>query len=187
MALLDKAKALFVDREHLVEEYVENESIYFFERIYAFDDKFVKFFCTQAICSTIGCAYDFYRFANSTHNVFYRRIQDLDKEKGRKLYKWLGLYHVAGFDAAGAQKQQAMADAMASLFSWTEKDKKTYRRLSGLRKKCSASFLIRFTALMLRDVLNVKLDNPLALAHVGHLLYNAHQSFMSEIKKMMPA
>ena len=179
MQLLDRARQMLIDRESLVEIYVERESIDLFEKLHKIDDKFTKLFCTQAICSTIGGAYDLFYFISGEKNVFYNHIMDLDQEKGRKLFKWFGLYHlVRCAEKATPCQQKAAAKALSNLFVWDDQDERTYRRLRALRRKSPAAFEVSFTTRMLFDIFGHTLDNPLTLAHSANLLYNAHEMFM---------
>ncbi len=180
--LLDKAKQIFIKRENLIEKYVEDEGTIFYDRLEQIDDKFIKGFCAQAICCAIGDAYDFFCYIQGDNNIFYKNIEKLDSKMGRKIYKWISLYHTICYDEHDSAHLSRIHKAMAFVFQWSKHDFKLLNKYRRIREDCDAQFEAEFTKKMCSDIFKLQHKNPVILALAGNLFYNSRNSFLSEVE-----
>jgi len=183
MNIYKTAKELFKRRNICVRQCVEEQSDFYFSRLDAVEDKFVKNFYSQAVCGTVADTYDFFTYLQSNNNIFYRNAKLLTPELGREIYKWNAMYHTIQFLRIGfkASNEKLKADLEACLFNayeLSDKEQEVYLSFLDLIRENPARFEVEFSKEFLKNIFGGENSGgPVTLAFANNFFYNSFHEF----------
>lgn len=178
---------VYGSKKKIVKVYVEDLKDEYLERIYSLNNDFYLSFFEQSVECTVADAYDFFVELNCENNIFYENLKEMNLNRGRKLFKIMGIYHTIRM----LRKKRSFfnviefQEVLAKVFDLNEKEE----RLFELLYRCDGEFESQFAGLFAKAfakyVFNCDNCGPFSLAFIENFCYNSYSSFMASFTKFI--
>lgn len=168
-------------KENLIQRHVVDQSDYFFSRAENIENKDIKKFYIQLICSTMADGYEFFMDLLKSKSYF-SRFGLVDDDKGKKMYKLNAIYHTIRFleknEDIIENTNQFKVDLFKT-FNFNRQEKKDFNKFYNLYKDNPTRFDIEFSRHVIRSTSGSKSVNPVSLAFVTNFFYSSYKNFVN--------
>lgn len=168
-------------KKNLIQKHVVDQSDYFFSRAENIENKDVKKFYDQLICSTMADGYEF--FMDLLNSKSYRdRIGLINDDKGKKMYKLNAMYYTIKFmdkSESMVENSNIVKKDMFKIFNFNKQDKKDFVKFLNLHKDDQSKFEVDFSKYVVKNTIGNDEINQASLAFVANFFYGSYKSFVN--------
>lgn len=168
-------------KNNLIQKHVVDQSDYFFLRAENIENKDIKKFYIQLICSTMADGYEFFMDILNSKS-FFNRFGIVNNEAGKKIYKLNALYYTIKFIEKNKdiiENPNQLKDDMFKIFNFSKHEKKDYNKFLNLHKSNPTQFEVDFSRHVIRSIVGSKGVNPVSLAFVTNFFYSSYKNFIN--------
>lgn len=157
----------------------------FLDRVYQLENPFFLAFYEQSIESIVADAYEYFVELSCENNFFYENLKRMNKERGRRFFKMMAIYHTIQAQRKKREKikENEIRDALIFVFHLDEREQKLYDLLFTCACYYKSQFQALFDKALAKYLFGKEVDNPFTLAFLENFCYNSYSSFLSSFTK----
>lgn len=174
-------------KNDIIKSTVEDESQYFFDRVYTLDNSFYFAFFEECINSTIADAYDYFAELKVGENVFRENVYRMTKEKGRRFIKLMAIHHTIRIlrNKDCMLKLSDMRKALFYAFNLCEPEQKVFDLLYACEVMYSGNFPELFSSAVMKYLFEKEEADNQQMAFIENFCYNSYITMYNSFTKYM--
>jgi len=174
-------------KNDIIKSTVEDESQYYFDRVYTLDNGFYLAFFEESINSTIADAYEYFVELKVCENVFRENVYSMTKEKGRRFIKLMAIHHTIRIlrNRNCMLKLNDMRKALFYAFNLCEPEQKVFDLLYACEVMYSGNFAELFSSAVMKYLFEKEEVNNHQMAFIENFCYNSYITMYNSFTKYL--